>query len=112
MAPVPATTEIDSVPKGVRLNPQHDVRTRAKIQTSQILNRLFSHVKGEIELTPTQVRAAEVLLKKTLPDLHSINDPTMQEAAMQIFRWADEPPPLTNGETELLIEHDPVDYDA
>lgn len=55
-----------------RLNPAHDEKTRAKIQTSQLINRLVSHVNGEVELSSTQVRAAEVLLKKTLPDLQSI----------------------------------------
>ena len=52
-----------------RLNPAHDARTREKIQTSQLLNRLQDHVFGKVELTPTQVRAAEVLIRKTLPDL-------------------------------------------
>lgn len=55
-----------------RLDPAHDERTRAKIQTSQLLNRLFSHANGEVEMSATQVRAAEVLLKKTLPDLQSV----------------------------------------
>lgn len=57
------------MPRGVRLNPQHDDRTRAKIQTSQIINRLQEHAFGKVDLSPTQVRAAEVLLRKTLPDL-------------------------------------------
>jgi hypothetical protein len=48
---------------------RHDDQTRAKIQTSQILNRLIDHVVGKVELSTTQVRAAEILLKKVLPDL-------------------------------------------
>lgn len=48
---------------------RHDDETRAKIQTSQLINRLYGHVVGKVELSPTQVRAAEVLLRKTLPDL-------------------------------------------
>jgi hypothetical protein len=60
------------MPRGVRLNPEHDERTRAKIQTSQIINRLQAHVSGEVDMTSTQVRAAEILLKKTLPDLAAI----------------------------------------
>lgn len=50
---------------------RHDDETRAKIQTSQLINRLNAHVFGEVELSPTQVRSAEILLKKTLPDLSS-----------------------------------------
>ena len=60
------------MPRGVRLNPKHDERTRAKIQTSQIINRLEKLVKGEIKMTSQQVRAAEILLRKSLPDLQTI----------------------------------------
>jgi len=51
---------------------RHDDETRAKIQASQLLNRLQNHALGEVEMTPTQIRATEVLLKKTLPDLTSV----------------------------------------
>lgn len=57
------------MPRGVRLNPQHDERTRAKIQTSQIINRLNSYIKSEVSMEPAQVTAALGLLRKTLPDL-------------------------------------------
>lgn len=57
------------MPRGVRLNPEHDERTRAKIQTSQIINRLNSFVAGQVELTAAQVTAALGLLRKTIPDL-------------------------------------------
>lgn len=57
----------------IRLNPRHAATTLARIQTSQLLNRLQKHVLGKVELSPTQVRAAEVLLKKTVPDLKSID---------------------------------------
>lgn len=60
------------MPRGVRLNPEHDERTRAKIQTSQIINRLQSLVDGEVEMSPSQVRAAEILLSKTLPSLSNV----------------------------------------
>ena len=52
-----------------RFNKEHDERTRKKIQVSQIINRLTKHIDGECEMTTTQVRAAEILLKKALPDL-------------------------------------------
>lgn len=57
------------MPRGVRLNPEHDDRTRAKIQTSQIINRLTSFVNGKCEMSAAQVSAALGLLRKTLPDL-------------------------------------------
>ena len=58
--------------RGVRLNPAHDERTRAKIQTSQIINRLQLLVNGEIDMNPQQVNAANILLRKTLPDLSAV----------------------------------------
>jgi uncharacterized protein YjiS (DUF1127 family) len=48
---------------------RHDDETRAKIQTSQLINRLTDHALNDLKLEPTQVRAIEILLKKTLPDL-------------------------------------------
>lgn len=51
---------------------RHDENTRAKIQTSQIINRLTDHIHGKVELQTSQVTAALGLLKKTLPDLAAI----------------------------------------
>lgn len=44
---------------------------REKIQTSMLINRLQNHVKGDVELSNTQVTAALGLLKKTAPDLQT-----------------------------------------
>lgn len=55
-----------------RLRKLHQDDVRTKIQTSQLLNRLTDHALNGVELTPTQVRAIEVLLKKTLPDLSAV----------------------------------------
>lgn len=48
---------------------RHDDETRAKIKTSQLINRLQDHVDGAVDMKTTQVTAALGLLKKTLPDL-------------------------------------------
>lgn len=50
----------------------NDANTRAKIQTTQIVKRLTDHILGNIKLESTQVTAALGLLKKTIPDLSSI----------------------------------------
>jgi hypothetical protein len=52
---------------------RHDDETRAKIQTSQLVNRLTDHALGVegVKLEPTQVKAIEILLRKTLPDLQA-----------------------------------------
>ncbi len=55
---------------------RHDDETRAKIQTSQIINRLTSHVLGTIEMTPSQVSAGLGLLRKTIPDLSASDNKT------------------------------------
>lgn len=52
---------------------RHDENTRLKIKTSQLLNRLTNHAFGKVELQPTQVRAIEILLKKTMPDLAQVS---------------------------------------
>ncbi len=53
---------------------RHDDFTRARIQTSQLVNRLTSHALGQlkIEMSPSAVTAAVALLKKSLPDLASV----------------------------------------
>lgn len=51
---------------------RHIDETRAKIQVSQIINRLNQCVMGEIELSPSQVNAAKTLLSKVLPDLQAM----------------------------------------
>lgn len=59
---------------------QHDDRTREKIRTSQLLNRLHAYALSEndpqngkpVELSSTQVKAIEVLLRKSLPDLSQV----------------------------------------
>ncbi len=51
---------------------QHADKTRQKIQVTQIVHRLNKVALGEIESDATQLRAAEILLKKALPDLQAI----------------------------------------
>lgn len=51
---------------------RHDEETRAKIQTSQLLNRLNDHVFDNVEISQTQMKAIEILLRKTLPDLAAV----------------------------------------
>jgi hypothetical protein len=42
---------------------------RLRIQTTAIIERLQKHAIGRTKMSPTQVQAAQALLKKTLPDL-------------------------------------------
>ena len=59
------------------LRPRHQDEVRTKIQASQLLNRLQNHALGKpdekpVELSTTQIKAIEILLRKTLPDLSSV----------------------------------------
>lgn len=65
-------------------NPFHDERTRQKIQTSQLINRLNDFANGSITLESSQVKAIEILLRKTLPDLASVqNNVTIEKSAWE-----------------------------
>jgi hypothetical protein len=59
---------------GVRRRLYHPEEVRAKIKTSQIVNRLINFINGKIELSPHQVSAALGLIKKTMPDLQAIEN--------------------------------------
>lgn len=45
---------------------------RTKIQTTQLVNRLQNHAFGKLEMTDSQVRATQILLKKRIPDLQAV----------------------------------------
>jgi hypothetical protein len=56
--------------KDSRIKTKH----REAIQTSMLINRLSDHILGEVEMTSTQIRAAQILLNKSLPDLRASDD--------------------------------------
>lgn len=46
-----------------------DAEWRKRIQTGVLLKRLEDHVVGKVDLTATQINAANILLRKSIPDL-------------------------------------------
>ena len=56
------------------LRPRHQDEVRTKIQTSQLVNVLQNHAlgNGEEEISPSRMKAIEILLRKSLPDLSSV----------------------------------------
>jgi hypothetical protein len=57
----------------VRLNKLHSAEVRAKIQASQLINVLQEHALNEKgELSPTRLKAIEILLRKSIPDLSAV----------------------------------------
>ena len=57
----------------------HQDDVRAKIQTSQLVNRLENHAFGDVELSTTQIKAIEILIRKTLPDLSAVGLDTSED---------------------------------
>jgi hypothetical protein len=45
---------------------------RQKIKTTQLINRLQGHAFGDVEMSQTQIKATEILLRKSVPDLQSV----------------------------------------
>jgi hypothetical protein len=57
-----------------RLNLRQQEQTRAAIQTSQLVNRLQAFGLGDetVEIDAGRLKAIEILLRKSLPDLSSV----------------------------------------
>lgn len=49
-----------------RLRATHQNDVRQKIRASQLINRLYKHAEGEVDMSATQVQAAKILLDKSL----------------------------------------------
>ncbi len=52
--------------------PLHSAPDRARIQTSQLLNRLEKCALNELELRSDQLKSIEILLNKSMPNLASV----------------------------------------
>lgn len=50
----------------------HDDKTKDLIRASQLLNRLNKHANAEVDMTPTQVQAAKIVIGKVIPDLKAM----------------------------------------
>ena len=61
---------------------------RERIKSGVILSRLEQAALGEIEMTPSALKAAEIVLRKTLPDL-ARTEVTGDEGGPQelVIRW-------------------------
>lgn len=75
-----------------RLHRFHTEDIRLKIQASNLIVRLQRHVDGEVEMSATQVRAAEALLDRSVPKLSQIQHTGADGGPVQIT-W---PLPQTN----------------
>lgn len=56
-----------------RIRKNHQDEVRAKIQASQLVNVLQNHALGITEeLSASRIKAIEVLLRKSIPDLQAV----------------------------------------
>ena len=84
---------------------------RERIKTGNLINRLQKNADGElicpytkerIEMTAGQIKSAEILLKKTLPDLKSVE--ISGNALLDILMQAKIAPSYTAEEWEELLK--------
>ena len=75
---------------GRPINKLHQEDVRKKIQVSQLLNVLQNHALGiDEELSPTRMKAIEILLRKSMPDMASVTISGDQDQPLQhIVTWA------------------------
>lgn len=97
--PSPEREEKQSGPVGKRLKPHHQEDIKLKIKTTQIIRRLQKHIDGKLELSATQVSAAQTLLRKVIPDLASTETHLTVESMSDVLRQVSE-------RKQGLIEHD------
>lgn len=73
-----------------RIRSKHQAEVRAKIQASVLIGLLESHAMGEIELSSSRIKAIELLLKKSIPDLQSIEHIGDEDSPIvHVIKWAD-----------------------
>ena len=96
-------------PNGVRRKrpgvPFHTDEVRAKIQASNLITRLHKHIFENLELSLSQIRAIDILLKKCIPDLTS----TTITSDVTVRYVAELPPMLSREEWEKKYSHDHLD---
>jgi hypothetical protein len=51
---------------------RHSDEVRAKIQATQLINRLMQNIEGKVQLSPGQVQSIKILLDKSLPNLSDV----------------------------------------
>jgi hypothetical protein len=75
---------------GRPINKLHQEDVRKKIQVSQLLNVLQNHALGETEeLSSTRMKAIEILLRKSMPDMASVTISGDSDQPLQhIVTWA------------------------
>lgn len=59
-----------------------------KIQIGVLIKRLHDNANGKVEMTNSQVKSAEILLRKVTPDLQSVALKNDEESGPLQITWA------------------------
>ena len=71
-----------------RKDTTHSALVRKRIQTSQLVTRLETNALSNDEImTPGQIRSAEILLKKAVPDLTAVDVEPDQDGELVSYSW-------------------------
>jgi hypothetical protein len=60
-------------------------KVRDRIRVTMLVKRLTDHIVGKQDMSQTQLKAVEILLKKSLPDLSAVDNTIKGDAAAPIF---------------------------
>lgn len=73
----------------------HQDDVRSKIQASQLVNLLQNHALNDADLSPSRMKAAEILLRKSIPDLSAVTVAGDSESPLvvQVVSFANSTPP-------------------
>lgn len=88
---------------------------RDRIQVGVLLNLLNDHAKGVIELSQSRLKAIEILLRKSMPDLSSVDQRVQGENVVRYYaelprkdatadEWSKRVGPTGTGENPQDIE--------
>lgn len=100
------TDEIKKVDKGGRRpGKPRSAKERHLVAAGQIMHRLKKAADGEIEMTSSQVRAAEVYLSKTMPSLQAVEQTNLNEQdTKSLDQLKSELIAIVQANPELLLE--------
>lgn len=77
---------------GRKLLTHNQDEVRRKIEAGRLVKLLQQHAVGEIEMTPTRIQAAKILLDKTVSNAPTeISGPDGGALTVEILRLADPP---------------------
>ena len=83
-----------------KLNPRHQQLIRDKINAALLIERLTECALGQTELTSQQMKAIEILLKKSVPDLSSVEMTGDADAPVLLKVITGVPNPLSDNKTD------------